>query len=75
MGVEVDWRDMKKLIPTSATLATFVGALVKNIRDLGEEHEAWLADRGRANFFLAIPSPPKALYDLMQGAHAKTPLG
>jgi hypothetical protein len=42
MGVEVDWRDMKKLIPASATLARFLGALVKYTRDLGVEHEEWL---------------------------------
>ncbi len=40
MGVnlKVDWRDMKRLVPPSATLATFTGALVKNIRDLCIEH-------------------------------------
>jgi hypothetical protein len=38
MGVEVDWRDMKRLVPQKATLATFTGALVKNIRKLCIEH-------------------------------------
>jgi hypothetical protein len=72
MGVEVDWRDMKRLVPASATLATFLGALVKNIRDLGVEHEDWLAAACRANIFRAVPCATKALYDLMQDAHPKT---
>jgi hypothetical protein len=42
MGVEVDWRDMKQLVPASATLATFTGALMKNIRDLCIEHAEFL---------------------------------
>ncbi len=48
MGVEVEWRDMKRLVPASATLATFLGALVKNIRDFCVEHEDWLAAAGSA---------------------------
>ncbi len=42
MEAVVDWRDMKKLVPASATLAIFLGALVKFTRDLGVEHKEWL---------------------------------
>ncbi len=54
MEVEVDWRDMKRLVPASATLATVFGALVKNIRDLGVEHDAWLAADIHTHFFSKI---------------------
>ncbi len=42
MGVEVNWRVMKQLVHASATLATFTGALMKNIRDLCIEHADFL---------------------------------
>ncbi len=42
MGVEVDWKDMKQLVSALATLATFTGALMKNIRDLRIEHADFL---------------------------------
>ena len=29
MGVEVDWRDVKKLLPPSSTLSAFTGALTE----------------------------------------------
>ena len=47
MGVEVDRRNMKRLVLSLSTLATFLGALVKNIRALGVEHYDWLATAGR----------------------------
>ncbi len=62
---------MKKLVPASATLAIVLDALVKYMKDLGGEHEDWLESRGRANFSFAELSKTKAIYDLIQGAHAK----
>ena len=38
MGVEVDWQDVKKLVPPSATIGTFTGALMQFITDLSKEH-------------------------------------
>ena len=38
MGVEVDWRDVKKLVPPSATIGAFTGALMQFISDLSNEH-------------------------------------
>ena len=43
MGVEVDWRDAKGLVPSSpATIGTYTGALVKFVADIGTEHQAFL---------------------------------
>jgi hypothetical protein len=72
MGVEVNWRDMKTLVPQSATLVTFTGALVKNIRDLCIEHEDFLCQQGQLNLFLSVPKQLKSIYDLMQAVHSKT---
>jgi hypothetical protein len=63
---------MKLLVPASATLGTFTGALVKNIRDLGVEHAAFLCRQGQPNLFPSVPTPLKSMYDLMQEAHPKT---
>ena len=40
MGIEVDWRDIKKICPPSASLATFLGTLFHFVKSLGEEHGA-----------------------------------
>jgi hypothetical protein len=71
MGVEVDWRDMKQLVPVSATLATFTGALIKNISDLGIEHADFLCRQGQPNLFPSVPKQLKSMYDLMQAMHPK----
>ncbi len=42
MGVEVDWRDVKGLVPSSATIGAFTGALVKFVADIGTEHQTFL---------------------------------
>jgi hypothetical protein len=59
-------------VPPSATLATFTGALVKNIRDLGIEHKDFLSRQGQPNLFLSVPKQLKSMYDLMQVVHSKT---
>ena len=46
MGVEVDWRDVKKLLPPSVTLGAFTGALMQFIADLGDEHFEFLEPTG-----------------------------
>ena len=38
MGVEVDLRDMKKVVSPSATFGSFTGALMKFMSYLGKEH-------------------------------------
>ena len=38
MGVEVDWRDITKLVSPSATVGRFTSALMKFMSDLGKEH-------------------------------------
>jgi hypothetical protein len=69
MGVEVDWRDIKTLVPQSATLATFTGSLVKNIRDLGIEHKYFLCRQGQQTLFPSFPKQLKSIYDQMQAVH------
>ncbi len=42
MGVEVEWRDVKGLVPYSATVGAFTCALVKFVSDIGTEHQDFL---------------------------------
>jgi hypothetical protein len=42
MGLEVDWRDVKGLVPSPATIGTFTCALVKFVSGIGTEHQALL---------------------------------
>jgi hypothetical protein len=46
MGVEVDWRYVKKQCPPSATLGTFLGTLFQFIKQLGLEHCEHLEQQG-----------------------------
>ncbi len=71
MGVKVDWRDIKRLVPPSTTLATFAGALVKNIKELGIEHCDFLCQQDQPNLFPSVPKQLKSMYDLMQDLHPK----
>ncbi len=66
MGVEVDWRDIKKLCPHQAKLGTFIGALVHFIRCLGAEHENFFKELGTPGGFTRDPVPSKALWDVVQ---------
>lgn len=72
MGVEVDWRDVKKLCPARANLGTFIGALMHFIKQLGTEHQQFLIDQGTPNAFISQPVPDKAIWDRMQEFHPKT---
>jgi hypothetical protein len=42
MGVEVDWRDFKKICLASSTLATLIGCECHFVEQLGIEHAAKL---------------------------------
>jgi hypothetical protein len=47
MGIEVSWRDIKKLLTVNCILSQFLGALCHYIRtNLGEEHMQRLMDMG-----------------------------
>ena len=73
MGVEVSWRDIKKLCSAGCTLAYFLSMLCKFIRTaLGEEHKQALIDMGTPNAFISDPQPTKAMWDAVQDMHAKT---
>ena len=73
MGVEVDWRDVKKICPfSSSNLGTFLGALFHFIKEIGKEHRAHLIKEGTPNAFITTPVISKAIFDLMQDMHPKT---
>ena len=42
MGIEVDWQDVKKLVPPSATMGTFTVALMQFMADLSQQHIIFL---------------------------------
>ncbi len=58
--------------PASATLATFTGALMKNILDLSIEHADFLCKQGQPNLYPSVPKQLTSMYDLMQEMHPKT---
>ncbi len=66
MGVEVSWRDIKKLLPANCTfkLSQFLGVLCHYIRTyLGEEHMQRLLDMGgNGNAFIRTPIPTKEMW-------------
>jgi hypothetical protein len=72
MGVEVDWRDIKKLDLHQAKLGTFIGALVHFVRCLGAKHENFLKEQGTPGAFTSDPVPSKPLWNVVQGMHPKT---
>ena len=70
MGVEVDWRDVKKLVPPSATIGTFTGALMQFISDLSKENYDFLKPtQGLCPSQQVLTKP---IYDQMQEFHLKT---
>jgi uncharacterized protein (DUF2237 family) len=72
MGIEVDWRDIKKQCPATASLGTFLGALWEFIKQLGIEHQSFLEDLGDADNFPESLSPSKEIFDMLQDRHPKT---
>ena len=72
MGVEVDWRDIKKLCPPSSKLSSFLGALVHFIKQLGKEHQQHLIGCGHPNAFICDPILSKDFWDQLQDLHPKT---
>jgi hypothetical protein len=73
MGVEVSWRQIKRVCPSLASLAEFIGALCKFIRrQLGEEHRDRLRKEGDSNAFIRYPTATKSMYDAVQDVHPKT---
>ena len=72
MGVEVDWRDIKKICPPSAGLSTFLGTLFHFVKNLGEEHEEFLEKEAMPNLFLCEPVFHKFIWDAVQDVHPKT---
>ena len=72
MGVEVDWRDVKKICPPSSNLGTFLGAMFHFIKEIGKEHMEHLIKTGAPNAFKRSPVISQAIFDLMQDMHPKT---
>ncbi len=72
MGIKVDWRDIKKQCPATASLGTFLGALWESIKQLGMEHQSFPEDLGDADNFPESLSPSKEIFDMLQDSHPKT---
>jgi hypothetical protein len=70
MGVEVDWRDVKDLVPPSSTIGTFTGVLMQFIADLSKEHFDFL--KPTDGHFPSKAILTKHIYDRMQAVHPKT---
>ncbi len=71
MGVEVSWRDIKKICNSLSELGVFIGALCHFIcTALGEENMQRLKDdSGVPTAFISKPRPTKEMWDLVQQAH------
>jgi hypothetical protein len=64
MGVEVDWRDVKGLVPSSVTIGAFTGALVKFVADIGTKHQDFL--KPTDSLFPSTRVMTKPIYDQLQ---------
>jgi hypothetical protein len=64
MGIEVSWRDIKKLLPLNRPLSQFLGSLCHYIKTyLGEEHLERLLDISCTwNAFIRTPIPTKDMW-------------
>jgi hypothetical protein len=71
-GTEANWRDKKEICPKTATLGTFIGALVHNIKCKGEEQYQRLIDAGEANRFPSIPRITDETWQTVMNCHPKT---
>jgi hypothetical protein len=72
LGVEVDWRDFKKICPASSTLATLIGCEYHFVEQCGMEHEAKLVEMDMPISFISEPIFPKSLWDEIPDLHQKT---
>ncbi len=71
MGIEVSWRDIKKLLPPNCSLGQFLGALCHYIKTaLGEEQQR-LCGVCSGNAFIREPIATKDTWDGVQSAHSK----
>jgi hypothetical protein len=62
-GVDVDWRDIMALVPTSSTVNTFIGALTTFVHDLGTEHTNFLGKNSEKNLFFSKQVLNQAVYN------------
>ena len=72
MGMEVNWRDMKRISPESTTIGNFIASLMHFITELGKEHQAVLIKQGTPNGFTEDPVPSKHMWDRLQSMHRHT---
>ncbi len=68
-GAETNWRDKREICPKSATLGTFMGALVHNIECKGDEHRKRLIKAGHTNRFPSIPDITDDVWDIVSHVH------
>ena len=72
MGVEVGWREVKRICAPTSNLGTFLGAFFHFVEELGKEHKTHLINCNTPNAFIRTPVISKAIFDLMQDVHPKT---
>ena len=72
MGMEVNWRDMKRISPESHTIGNFIASLMHFISELGKEHQAVLFKHGTPNGFIEEPVLSKHIWDRFQSMHVHT---
>ena len=71
-GTEANWRDKREICPKTATLGTFMGALVHNIKCKGDEHNDRLCKAQHPNRFPSIPEITKETWQNVMAFHPKT---
>ncbi len=72
MGMEVSWREIKKLCDRMASLWQFIRGLCHFIKTaLGEEHMQRLDDAGNSFFLIREPVPTKEMWDGVQDVHSE----
>ena len=72
MGMEVNWRDMKRISPEGHTIGNFIASLMHFITELGKEHQAFLIKNGTPNGFIEEPVLSKHMWDRFQSMHVHT---
>ena len=66
------WRDKREICPSTSTLGTFLGGLVHNISEKGQEQEAFFISNGHPIRFVSIPKISDEIWDMVMSLHPKT---
>jgi hypothetical protein len=72
MGIEVSWRDIKKLCRRTALCRSSLARSATTLRPTWERSTCILDIIGNRNAFIRTPIPTKEMWDGVQSAHIKT---